>query len=78
MNLLDGQKYMNYLSTHDDQKQALTNLYKTVNNVHSHLISGPDKATFKKLINDLEKQEEIIGINLTNKEIAEITAKDIK
>ena len=78
MNLLDGQKYVNYLSTHDDQKQALTNLYKTVNNVHSHLISGPDKATFKKLINDLEKQEEIIGINLTNKEIAEITAKDIK
>lgn len=78
MNLSDGQKYINYLSTHDDQKQALDSLYKTVNNVHSHLISGPDKSTFDKLINDLEKQEEIIGINLTNKEIAKITAQDIK
>lgn len=78
MNISDGKKYVNYLSTHDEQKQALDNLYKTVNNVHSHIISGPDKATFNKLIEDLEKREEIIGINLTNKEIAEITAKEIR
>lgn len=78
MNLSDGKKYINYLSTHDDQKHALDNLYKTVNNVHSHLISGPDQSTFDKLIKDLEKQEEIIGINLTNEEIAKITAKTIK
>ena len=64
-NILDGEKYINYLSTHDDQKQALGNLYKISNNTHSHLISGPDNATFEKLIKDLEKQEEIIGINLT-------------
>ena len=78
MNLLDGQKFVNYLSTHDDQKHALNNLYKTVNNIHTHLISGPDKSAFDKLIKDLEKQEEIIGIDLTDKEIAKITAKEIK
>ena len=78
MNLSDGKKYINYLSTHDDQRQALENLYKIVNNVHSHLISGPDKATFDKLIKDMEKQEEIIGINLTNEEIAKITSKEIE
>ncbi len=78
MNLADGQKYVNYLSTHDDQKQALDNLYKTVNNVHSHLISGPDRQTFDKLIKDLEEIEEIIGINLTNEEIGKITKKEIK
>ncbi len=78
MDVADGQKYVNYLKKHEDQKQALDNLYKTVNNIHSHLISGPDRATFNKLINELEKQEEIIGINLTNKEIAEITVKEIK
>lgn len=78
MNLSDGKKYINYLSTHDDQRQALENLYKIVNNVHSHLISGPDKATFEKLIKDMEKQEEIIGINLTNEEIAKITSKEIE
>lgn len=77
-NITDGQKYVNYLSSHDDQRQALENLYKNVNNIHSHLISGPDKSSFDKLVKDLEKIEEIIGINLTNKEITEITKKEIK
>jgi len=78
MNISDGQKYVNYLSTHDDQRQALENLYKNVNNIHSHLISGPDKASFNKLLKDLEDIEDIIGINLSNEEIAEITRKEIK
>ena len=76
--LVDGKKYQNYLNTHDDQKIALDNLYKSTNNIHSHLISGPDKTTFDKLVKDLEKIEEIIGINLTNEEIAKITKKEIK
>lgn len=75
MNIADGQKYVNYLSTHDDQRESLENLYSTVNNIHSHLISGPDKSSFDKVLEELEKIEEIIGINLTNKEIAEITKK---
>ena len=78
MNMSDGQKYVNYLSTHDDQRQALENLYKNVNNVHSHLISGPDNATFDKLLEELEEVDEIIGVNLTNKEIAEKTKKNIE
>ncbi|WP_458405104.1 NAD-binding protein [Methanobrevibacter sp.] len=77
MSIVDGKNYRNYLNSHDDQKQALASLYKTVNHVHSHIISGPDKATFKRLIKDLEKQEEIIGINLTNEEISKLTAKNI-
>lgn len=78
MSLLDGEKYKNYLKTHDDQKHALDNLYNVTNNIHSHLISGPDKTTFDKVIKDLEEIEEIIGINLTNEEIAKITQKDIE
>ena len=77
MNLSDGQRYVNYLNSHDDQRQALDNLYKTVNNLHSHLISGPDRQTFDNLIKDLEEIEEVIGINLSNEEIADITKKDI-
>ncbi|WP_405306239.1 NAD-binding protein [Methanobrevibacter sp.] len=76
--LHDGKRYHNYLNSHDDQKSALENLYKTVNTVHSHRISGPDKNAFNKLLKDLEKQEEIIGVNLTNEEIAKITSKEIK
>ena len=78
MDIEDGKKYDNYLKTHSTAKEALANLYNNTNNIHSHLISGPDKATFDKLIEDLEKQEEIIGKNLTNKEVAKITGKNIK
>ncbi len=76
MKLHEGLKYQNYLNTHDDKRHALENLYATVNNIHSHLISGPDRSTFDKLIKDLEKKEEIVGINLTNEEIAKITRKE--
>ena len=75
MELEDGKKYTNYLKKNKDAKYALDNLYKTVNNIHSHLISGPDNATFNKLIKELEKHETILGKNLTNKEIMEITKK---
>lgn len=77
MKLHDGKRYQNYLNSHDDQRQALENLYKTVDTVHSHYISGPDQTAFDKLLKDLEKQEEIIGVNLTNEEIAKITSKEI-
>lgn len=78
MDLTEGKKYVNYLNTHENQKLAIENLYKTVNNIHSHLISGPDNSAFNKLIKDLEKHEEILGINLSDKEISKITAKEIK
>lgn len=78
MSMADGMKYQNYLKTHDDQKQALDNLYKNTNNIHSHFISGPDKHTFDRLTEELEKTEEIIGINLSNEEIAKLTSKNIK
>lgn len=77
-NLDDGINFQNYLKTHDMQKQALENLYGSTNNTHSHLIAGPDKRTFEKVIKELEEIEEIIGINLSNKEIADITKKDLE
>ena len=77
MKLHDGKRFQNRLNSNDDQRHALENLYKTVNSVHSHFISGPDQTSFDKLLKDLEKQEEIIGVNLTNEEIAKITSKEI-
>lgn len=77
MKLEDGEKFVNFIESKSQQKEALKNLYKSVNNVHSHLISGPDNATFDKLIKDLKEIEEIIGINLSNEEIAKITGKEI-
>ena len=77
-NLEDGKNYKKYLDEHEEEKQSLINLYKTVKNMHSHLISGPDQNTLDKLLKELEKQEEIIGINLNNKEIVKLTKKEIK
>ena len=78
MNIEDGKRYNNYLKNNKAAKDALDNLYKASRYTHSHLISGPDRKTFNKLIGELEKQEEIIGENLTNKEIALMTKKELK
>ncbi|WP_298521450.1 NAD-binding protein [uncultured Methanobrevibacter sp.] len=78
MDIKDGKQFRDYLEKNTDQKEAIENLYRIVNNTHSHIISGPDRATFRKLIDELEKHEEILGINLTKKEVAEITKKNIK
>ncbi len=78
MDIEDGKQFRDYLNKNAEQKEAIENLYKLVNNTHSHIISGPNRATFHKLVKELEKNEEILGINLTKKEVAEITRKNIK
>ena len=78
MDIEDGKQFRDYLNKNAEEKAAVENLYKLVNNTHSHIISGPNRATFRKLIKELEKNEEILGINLTKKEVAEITRKNIK
>lgn len=75
MDMKDGKKYMEFLNNNKEAKETLDNLYNTVDNIHSHWISGPDKKTLEALVKDLEKQEKIIGRNLTDKEISEITKK---
>ena len=76
MNLEDGKKFMENLKENMESQTALKNLYDTVHHVHSHYITGPDRATFKELVKELEKNEEIIGINLTDEEIAKKTKLD--
>ena len=78
MDLEEGKKYVESLKKNKETKTALENLYKSVNNVHSHLISGPDRATFERLVKELEENEEILGKNLTNEEIARITRKELE
>lgn len=78
MDLNDGKQFTKHLKTHPEQKKAMENLYSLVNNTHSHIISGPDRTTFQKLVDELEEHFEIVGINLTKKEIAELTRKNLK
>ena len=78
MDIKDGKRFRDYLEENDEQKEAIENLYKLVNNTHSHIISGPDRATFIKLVDELKKHEEVLGINLTKKEVAKLTRENIK
>lgn len=78
MNLEDGERFANYLKTHGEAKGALENLYSSTNNIHSHMISSPDRSTFEDLMKDLEKEVEILGKNLSDKEIAKMTGKILK
>ncbi len=77
-NLESGKKFVNYIKTNNDAKNALHNLYHSVDNIHSHLISCPNPETTIKLTEELGKQVKIIGKNLSNEEIAKITKKNIK
>ena len=76
MNLADGKRFKERLNTNEDAKKSLKNLYEDVNNIHSHIISGPDEESFHKVIGELEKNYIIIGTDLTDKQIAEITKKE--
>lgn len=54
-------------------KESLEIMYKTVNGIHSHWISGPDKNNLDMAIKDLEKEGTVLGTNLDFKEINEFT-----
>ena len=69
----DGKEYDKHLKHNKDAKEALVSLYKSVDNIHSHCISGPNRAILEDLVKDLEKMETILGKNLTNDEIAKLT-----
>lgn len=57
----------------ENVKESLETLYSTVNEVHSHWISGPDKPHIDKVIEELEKDGVILGVNLSFDEINEFT-----
>ncbi len=75
MDMKEGKRYRDFLNNNKEAKESLDNLYNSVNNIHSHWISGPNKKILEALVRDLEKQEMIIGRNLTDKEIAKLTKK---
>lgn len=74
----DIKKFIQNLDENPQKKESLKNLYNSVHEIHSHWISGSDKVYIDKLINEIEKTDKLIGIDLTNEEIAEITSKYIK
>ena len=54
-------------------RESLDIMYKTVNGVHSHWISGPDKRHLDMAIEELKEEGCLLGINLDFKVINEFT-----
>ena len=65
--------FIDMVKNNPDVKDSLDIMYQTVNGVHSHWISGPDKKHLDMAIDELEKEGCLLGINLDFKEINEFT-----
>ncbi|MDO5848058.1 MAG: NAD-binding protein [Methanobrevibacter sp.] len=77
LTLEEIEEFEEKLKNNPQKRSSLKNLYDSVHEIHSHWISGSDKANIDRLIKEIEKKDKIIGIDLTNEEIAEITSKYI-
>lgn len=68
-------KFIEKIKTDENVKESLKSMYNIVNNVHSHLISGPDKNHLDKALEELKKEGIVLGVNLDFEEINKITKK---
>ena len=65
--------FIDRVKNNPDVKESLDIMYNTVNGVHSHWISGPDKDHIDMAVEELEKEGSLLGVNLEFKEINEFT-----
>ena len=65
--------FIDMVKNKPDVRESLDVMYKTVNGVHSHWISGPDKDHVDMAIEELKKEGSLLGTNLEFKEINEFT-----
>ena len=65
--------FIDRVKNNPDVRESLDIMYNTVNGVHSHWISGPDKDHIDMVVGELEKEGSLLGINLEFKEINEFT-----
>ncbi len=68
-------RFMSSLERDSSRKSSLDKIYESVSGIHSHWISGPDKESLKKVIDELEKEGLLLGVNLDENEIREAARK---
>lgn len=67
--------FLSNLVNDDDGNNYLSDIYKMVNGVHSHWISGPNQDALDDLLDELKRHENVLGVNLSYEEIAELSKK---
>jgi voltage-gated potassium channel len=65
--------FIDMVKNNPNVRNSLETMYKTVNGVHSHWISGPDKTHVDRAIEELKKEDGFLGVNLKFEEINEFT-----
>ena len=65
--------FIERISTDKNVRESLETIYSTVNEVHSHWISGPDQFFLNMAIKELENEGIVLGVNLSFDEINEFT-----
>lgn len=65
--------FIERINTDENVKESLETIYNTVNEVHSHWVSGPDQFFLNMAIKELENEGIVLGVNLSFDEINEFT-----
>ncbi len=65
--------FVEKINTDKNVRESLETIYETVNEVHSHWVSGPDKFFLNMAIEELKNEGIVLGVNLSFDEINEFT-----
>ena len=65
--------FIERINTDKNVRESLETIYSTVNEVHSHWVSGPDQFFLNMAIKELENEGIVLGVNLSFDEINEFT-----
>ncbi len=68
-------RFLSSLESEKPRQKSLQNMYESVSGIHSHWISGPNKESLEKVVEELKKEGFLLGINLNEQEIAEVAKK---
>ena len=67
--------FIDRINSDENVRESLETIYSTVNEVHSHWVSGPDQFFLNMAIKELENEGIVLGVNLSFDEINEFTKK---
>ena len=65
--------FVERINSDKNVRESLETIYSTVNEVHSHWVSGPDQFFLNMAIKELENEGIVLGVNLSFDEINEFT-----
>ena len=69
-------RFLSGLERESARKKSLESIYESVSGIHSHWISGPNKESLEKAVEELKKEGLLLGVNLNEEEIKEVARKN--